>query len=324
MKKLKILPLIAISIVPVFNSIIAVGYGIYIKRYSAAVYAGLFLIATVVLLEMDTYETNQYLIKTYEVEKRSDLEVFRFEDISFRFPKYSLIKTSLSDGYHEEVKTEKEKEYLHKITVVDGKYTSYFILDKEGNLVEDRLKKLYDQQLANYKKDNPDKKVVFTDTVYRSYYGVLGPIFIIISMLHCFFTLRKRKEDTVTNNQNPQINIKPSKEIEAVIENEENIVMSFDDFIEDQEDSQSIVNDMIDVNKADQSQFAQLEGISTVQALYFIKEREDNGRYTSVSDFFERNSISDNLQNTLINNLSLEDNIDAEDTSGSRGRVLDF
>ncbi|CAL2059993.1 hypothetical protein [Tenacibaculum sp. 190524A05c] len=328
MKKLKLVGIIAISIVPVFNSIVAIGYGIFIKKFSAAIYAALFLIASVVLLELDTYETNKYLIKTFEVEQIEDLEVFYFDDISIRFPQYSLTTTDLSDGYHEEVKQKEGKNYVHKITVLEGKFKSYLILDEEGSLTEDRLKKLYQEQLKNYEKDHPSKKVVFPDLVYRSYYGTIAPFIIIISMIHCFFTLRRKKEDeAVLINKEPQISIEPSKEVEAIVENEVNANIEVEDLIQKSEKDLNLELKLLDVNKANEAQFAELKAISKIQAMYFIKERDENGKYISLSNFFDRNSISQNLQNELKEFLFVENNIDDDDASDSnerRGRVLDF
>ncbi|CAL2085407.1 hypothetical protein [Tenacibaculum sp. 190524A05c] len=328
MKKLKLVGIIAISIVPVFNSIVAIGYGIFIKKFSAAIYAALFLIASVVLLELDTYETNKYLIKTFEVEQIEDLEVFYFDDISIRFPQYSLTTTDLSDGYHEEVKQKEGKNFVHKITVLEGKFKSYLILDEEGSLTEDRLKKLYQEQLKNYEKDHPNKKVVFPDLVYRSYYGTIAPFIIIISMIHCFFTLRRKKEDEVVLiNKDPQISIEPSKEVEAIVENEVNANIEVEDLIQKSEKDLNLELKLLDVNKANEAQFAELKAISKIQAMYFIKERDENGKYISLSNFFDRNSISQNLQNELKEFLFVENNIDDDDASDSnerRGRVLDF
>lgn len=328
MKKLKLVGIIAISIVPVFNSIAAIGYGIFIKKFSAAIYAALFLIASVVLLELDSNETNQHLVKTHEVEKIEDLEVFYFDDISIRFPQYSLTTTQLSDGYHEEVKQNEGKKLIHKITTLGGKFRSYFILDQQGNLVEDRLKKLYEQQLKNYEKDHPNKKVVFQDVVYRSYYGTIAPFIIIISMIHCFFTLRRKKEDEmVTARNNSRISIEPSREVEMIVENEVNANIEVEELIQKSENDLNVALKLLDVNNANDTQFAKLKGISKVQAMYFVKERDENGKYISLTNFFERNSISESLQNELKEFLFVENNIDDDDTSDSnerRGRVLDF
>ncbi len=327
MKKLKLVAIIAISIVPVFNSIVAIGYGVFIKKFSAAIYAALFLIASVVLLELDSYETNQHLVKNHEVEKIEDLEVFYFDDISIRFPQYSLTTTQLSDGYHEEVKLKEGKKFVHKIIASGGKFKSYSIVDEQGNLVEDRLKKLHQQQLKNYEKDHPNKKVVFQDIVYRSYYGTIAPFIIIISMIHCFFTLRRRKEDeVVTTNNNSRISIEPSKEVEMIVENEINASLEVEELIQKSENDLNVELKLLDVNKANDVQFAQLKALSKIQAVYLVKERDENGKYISLSNFFDRNSVSEKLQNELKEFLFVEKNItdDSSDSNERRGRVLDF
>ncbi|WP_299680716.1 hypothetical protein [uncultured Tenacibaculum sp.] len=327
MKKLKLVAIIAISIVPVFNSIVAIGYGVFIKKFSAAIYAALFLIASVVLLELDSYETNQHLVKTHEVERIEDLEVFYFDDISIRFPQYSLTTTQLSDGYHEEVKLNEGKKFVHKITALGGKFKSYSIIDQQGNLVEDRLKKLHQQQLKNYEKDHPNKKVVFQDIVYRSYYGTIAPFIIIISMIHCFFTLRRRKEDEVVTTSNNSLSIEPSKEVEMIVENEVNANLEVEELIQKSENDLNVELKLLDVNKANDVQFAQLKAISKIQAVYLVKERDENGKYINLSNFFDRNSVSEKLQNELKEFLFVEKNItddNASDSNERRGRVLDF
>ncbi len=329
MKTLKLISIIVISIIPFLNSVVATSYAIFSKRYRAAVYAALFLITTFVLFEMDRYSTNQHILKKYDVENRSDLRIFYFEDISFSYPEYSLIKTTLPNGYHEEIKKENGKEYVHKISVLDGKYESYLIEDKEGNIIGNKLKKLYNQQLENYKKDHPNKKVVFSDEIYSTYYSSVAVIFVLLSMIHCFFTLRKDKEETV--DQSSQMRIRPSREIQKVVENEKNLNTSIEHLLEDEKDLEIVsttttttTTKTVDVNKADQSAFSQLEGVSSIQALYFIKEREDHGNYTSISNFFERNSISKHLKNKLNPLLSITEQSSSEEKKDRRGRILDF
>lgn len=86
--------------------------------------------------------------------------------------------------------------------------------------------------------------------------------------------------------------------------------------------SQTKATTPLKINYADEAGLSALDGISSVQAVNIINERNTNGFFISIDDLQKRVSLSERVANNLKDKI----NFDIPDNSGKegKGRVIDF
>lgn len=321
----KLFILYGFGLFPFLGTIVAVFYAIRNKNYKNVIILTLLFASCILFFNLDEYSIENQKKEKHNIENISDLESYYRKDISYYHPAYSLTKTTLSDGYHEEIVGKHSDKQIHKIQVEGGVYTSYTIVDSKDAFIENRLITLWDQQVENYKKDHPNKIVVF-DESYDSYYDDIAAVIVFMMMAYSFFVVYSLTKDENSENDLNEIQEEYFEDEEEIVRTNGEDVLERDDYLSDLEDvleSKDTSDLTIDVNKATEDEFSALNGVSKIHAKYLVKEREDNGDYSSLKQFFKRNSISKRVEENIESQLFISSTKKAK-KGKSKGRMLEF
>ncbi|CAL2059990.1 helix-hairpin-helix domain-containing protein [Tenacibaculum sp. 190524A05c] len=325
--------ILVLAFVPYANAIVAIFFSLFSSSYKLILGTILLFVAYYYAVQIDEKTNEEYMKSFYKVDDVDDLKFFYGNDyFSTINPKYSLVTTELNNGYHEIKKDSNNIETIHKIEVESGVFTSYFITNKAGDTLENHLDKLYHLQVANYERDNPGKKVILDFPVRKEglfwYARRIIYILCILAVFYSFFSV----ETTHTYVES----IKDiSKKRPSFLKNERRLDSNnlLEDVINETEENNSEISiekevSLLDVNVITEEDFSTLPGISMVQAKYLVKEREDNGKYSSLGNFYTRNDISENIQENIKTKITCVEieNEEAKDTSRKRfrGRRLEL
>ncbi|WP_299680713.1 helix-hairpin-helix domain-containing protein [uncultured Tenacibaculum sp.] len=322
-----------LAFVPYANAIVAIFFSLFSGSYKLILGTVLLFSAYYFTVQIDEKTNEDYMKSFYKVDNVEDLEFFYGNDyFSTINPKYSLVTTELNNGHHEFEKDSNNVKTIHKIEVESGVFTSYFITNKVGDTLENHLDKLYHLQVANYERDNPGKKVILDFPVRKEgFFRYARRIIYVLCILAVFYSFF-----SVETAQTYVESLKDiSKKRPSFFNNEKRLDTNnlLDDVINEADENNteiSIENEvsLLEVNRAGEEDFATLSGISMVQAKYLVKEREDNGRYSSLENFYTRNDISKNIQENIKAKITCDEieNEKPKDTSRKRfrGRRLEL
>ncbi len=314
-----------LAFVPYTNAILAIFFSLFSGSYKLILGTVLLFVAYYFTVQVDEKTNEDYMKSFYKVDNVDVLKFFYGKDyFSTINPKYSLVTTELENGYHEIEKDSNNVKTIHKIEVESGVFTSYFITNKAGDTLENHLDKLYHLQVVNYERDNPGKKVILDFPVRKEgffwYARRIIYILCVLAVFYSFFSVE-------TANTYVESLKDISKKRPSFFKNEKKLDAnnSLEDVINeaDQNNTEiSIENEvsLLEVNCAGEEDFAILSGISMVQAKYLVKEREDNGRYSSLENFYIRNDISNNIQENIKAKITCDEIEDEDPKNTSRKR----
>ncbi len=317
--------ILVLAFVPYANAIVAIFFSLFSGSYKLILGTILLFVAYYYAVQIDEKTNEDYMKSFYKVDDVDNLKFFYGNDyFSTINPKYSLVTTELNNGYHEIKKDSNNIETIHKIEVESGVFTSYFITNKSGDTLENHLNKLYHLQVANYERDNPGKKVILDFPVRKEglfwYARRIIYILCILAVFYSFFSV----ETTHTYVESIK-NI--SKKRPSFLKNERRLDSNnlLDDVINEIDENTGVISvekevSLLDVNSATEGDFATLSGISMVQAKYLVKEREDNGSYSSILNFYTRNDISENIQENIKEKITCDERENEEPKDASRRR----
>jgi len=307
-----IIILIALAFLPYVNAVVAIFFSIIAGNYKLILGTIALFVLYIFVTRLDKKENDQYLESFYSVNDARNLEFFSSYDVFTTYhPKYSLVDTDLEDGYHEKAVKKNGKEEIHKMTAKYGEYISYVITNAKGDTLRDQKQFLQQQQLKNYEKDHPNKKVVLGDEPEnKGFLGYLKDVIYVLCIIAAFYSYYINGNHTyVESFQNLPKKKRPKlSKNEIILEPEDVLDKGIDEATLEVLQS-DVVNDseLLDVNLIKEEEFATLKGISLVQAKYLIQEREENGDYTSLEDFYVRNDISDRVKENIHDHLYCEE-----------------
>ncbi len=298
-KTLRIIVGVFVFTIPLLNSLVTFIYTLVKRFYKHSLYAFILLSVLVCCLMLDTPYRNHYYVNKYNVDSIEDLLVITSDHtIPIYHPEYSLIDTDMVDGEHELKLLENGLERIHEIEVSNGRYEKYMVYDRYHNLIEDRFKVLLKQQIDNFKYANPEKIIVEEYKLMDTPFMIIGIIFMLLTGVHTFWVLvlgQGKVDESIprfVNNVTSDFSVKAIF-IRQVVE-------------EDTETIEVVSARPIDINKATVYHFTTIKGVSLDLAKCFIEEREANGNYNSLDNFFQRNDIYKMLQNDLRPHLVVD------------------
>ncbi len=301
--------LLVLAFLPYINIVVAIFFSLLIRNYKLLLGAIILFVLYVFIVRLEKKQNEEYLQEFYKVTDSRNLEFFpSYDTFLTYYPKYSLMDTDLDDGYHEKKVTQKGKDEIHKITVKYGEYVSYYITNKNGDTLKNQKQFLHNQQLVNYKSDYPNKKVIIGYKVdYKGFLWYIKQIMYVLCIITAFYSYYLSGDHEYVESLKGKINtIKPKRsKDEMILEAEEVLDEGLDTILldEDEEEATSNSYNVVDINNATEENFADLQGISSIQAKYIVQEREEQGDYLSLEDFFERNEMSENIIENIRHKL---------------------